>query len=127
MQSDSILEIDMSGIKEFMEIYTSGGEINACACLGPIAGETLCPCAKQRQERENKAKADVVKDTYEMFGWAVIDKDGIEQNFISKTRHYFGSIEVRDDLDNKQEIIDSWDKNFGGMKPHSIIELYRKK
>ena len=55
--------------------------INACACMGPLWGEPLCPCQMEGQERsaeykeymlpENggKREKELSKALAEVFGW----------------------------------------------------------
>lgn len=64
----------------------------------------------------------VLKEKF--FAWCIVDKFDVEVSTIPKRSHFFGSIEEKDTLENVEEILRQYDRDFEGRSPHKVIKLY---
>lgn len=61
-------------------------------------------------------------ESRKLFGWVILDKDGVSANFVPVQYHFYGTI-----LNSKKpdkEYLDRLDRDWAGLAPHSIKELF---
>ncbi len=60
----------------------------------------------------------------EFFGWCVLDKYGVSRHVIPTRRHFFGCIDIKDAIDEPDEVLKEFDRDCAGLAPHKICKLY---
>jgi hypothetical protein len=58
----------------------------------------------------------------EVFGWAIVDKDGIERHFSARRQDFFGAVVQVDYLGD--EYAERMDLDNPGLAPHRVVPLY---
>ena len=57
-----------------------------------------------------------------VFGWAIVDKNGCTRDVRHRITDFFGVSEIREPL--SQENINHFDREWPGLAPHKIVVLY---
>jgi len=72
------------------------------------------------------AELDTTSDENEkeLFGWCVLDKYGVSRHVIPARRHFFGCIDIKDAIDEPDEVLKEFDRDCAGLAPHKICKLY---
>ena len=60
----------------------------------------------------------------EFFGWCVLDKYGVSRHVIPTRRHFFGCIDIKEAIDEPDEVLKEFDRDCAGLAPHKICKLY---
>jgi hypothetical protein len=60
----------------------------------------------------------------EFFGWCVLDKYGVSRHVIPARRHFFGCIDIKEAIDDPDEVLKEFDRDYAGLAPHKICKLY---
>ena len=60
----------------------------------------------------------------EFFGWCVLDKYGVSRHVIPARRHFFGCIDIKEAIDEPDEVLKEFDRYCAGLAPHKICKLY---
>ena len=60
----------------------------------------------------------------EFFGWCVLDKYGVSRHVIPARRHFFGCIDIKEAIDEPDEVLKEFDRDCAGLAPHKICKLY---
>jgi len=60
----------------------------------------------------------------EFFGWCVLDKYGVSRHVIPARRHFFGCIDIKEAIDEPDEVLKGFDRDYAGLAPHKICKLY---
>jgi predicted 3-demethylubiquinone-9 3-methyltransferase (glyoxalase superfamily) len=72
------------------------------------------------------AELDTISDENgkEFFGWCVLDKYGVSRHVIPTRRHFFGCIDIKEAIDEPDEVLKEFDRDCAGLAPHKICKLY---
>jgi len=60
----------------------------------------------------------------EFFGWCVLDKYGVSRHVIPARQHFFGCIDIKEAIDEPDEVLKEFDRDCAGLAPHKICKLY---
>jgi len=60
----------------------------------------------------------------EFFGWCVLDKYGVSRHVIPTRRHFFGCIDIKLAIDDPDEVLREFDRDYAGLAPHKLFKLY---
>lgn len=81
------------------------------------ATENLAMIRKELDQKNGETKSDP-----DVWGWAIVDKDGIEHKVRARLRDHFGAI-LESECFTESDLA-RLDVEFAGCAPHRIIKLY---